>query len=65
MKIILCLIIGILAIVLLMYNFIKNPINSHIIGFEVNVWIYRLFWGLIGYASIHDFIKNKKSNKDE
>ena len=60
MKKTISLIIGIIAIALVIYNFIKNPINSHILGFEINVWIYRIFWGLIGFASIYDFMKTSK-----
>ena len=44
--------VWIMALTLLIYSFIKNPSFGSLFGFEINIWIYRLFWGIIATFSI-------------
>lgn len=55
----------ILSLTLIIYSFIKNPTSESIFGFEVNIWIYRLFWGIIGAYSVFETFKIIKSKKSK
>jgi hypothetical protein len=48
-----------LALTLLIYSFIKNSPSESLFGFEINIWFYRLFWGIIAIFSIIYHYKTK------
>jgi hypothetical protein len=41
-----------LALTLLIYSFIKNSPSESLFVFEINIWLYRLFWAIIAIFSI-------------
>ncbi len=51
--------VWIMALTLLIYSFIKNPSFESLFGFEINIWFYRLFWGIIAIFSIIYHYKTK------
>ncbi len=51
--------VWVMALTLLIYSFIKNPSSESLFGFEINIWIYRLFWGIIAIFSIIYHYKTK------
>ena len=57
--------VWILAITLFIYSFIKNPASESIFGFEINIWIYRLFWGIVAAVSLFDYYKIKRDNRSK
>lgn len=66
----LTIVIGILAFGALAYNFYDDPKVSHLLGKEVNNWLYRFFWIIIIAISIYNYIhidqnslKNKSKSK--
>lgn len=62
------IVIGILAFGALAYNFYDDPIVSHLLGKEVNNWLYRAFWVAIIAISIYNYInidRNTLKNKSK
>ena len=57
--------VWILALTLIIYSFIKNPTSESVLGIEVNIWIYRLFWGIIAAFSIFEQIKIIRMNRSK
>jgi len=55
----------IFAFTIIIYSFIKNPISERIFGFEVNIWIYRLIWGIILALSILEQFKIIRTNRSK
>jgi hypothetical protein len=53
--------VWIMALTLLIYSFIKNPSFESLFGFEINTWIYRLFWSSIAILSIIYHFKSSKT----
>jgi uncharacterized membrane protein len=53
--------VWIMALTLLIYSFIKNPSFESLFGFEINIWIYRLFWSIIAILSIIYHFKSSKT----
>ena len=54
------LIVGIIAVAQVLYSFWGNPDTGEIFGFEVNIWIYRLFWSVIAIPLLYGHFKRKK-----
>ena len=57
------LIIGIFAVINLIYSFFGNSEYSNIFGFEVNIWIYRLIWGILAIGILYGYSKKRNSVK--
>lgn len=57
---IIILIVAIVAIANVIYSFFGNQESISVFGFEINLWIYRLFWGVIAVLLLYDYFK--KSN---
>ena len=55
----------VLALTLFTYSFIKNPTSESIFGFEVNIWIYRIFWGIIATFFIFENFKIIRTNRSK
>jgi hypothetical protein len=59
----LSLALGILAIANVIYSFIgEAAATAGIFGFEVNIWVYRLFWGILAIGCIFDYLKKSKQS---
>ena len=56
------IIFGIIAIGNVIYSFWKYSDSTEFFGFEVNVWIYRIFWSLIAIYMFYDKFNKKKVN---
>ena len=56
------ILIGIIAIGNVIYSFWKYSDSTEFLGFEVNVWIYRIFWSLIAIYMFYDKFNKKKVN---
>ncbi|MCZ4317798.1 hypothetical protein O4H26_02240 [Aequorivita viscosa] len=64
----LVVIVGILALGALGYNFYEDPRVSYLFGKEINDWLYRAFWMLIVALCVYNFIqidKNTLKNKSK
>lgn len=59
MKNIWSIIIGILAIINIIYSFWNATTIESIFGIEMNIWVYRLIWSVITIASLYDYYKKK------
>ena len=57
------LIIGILAVVNVIYSFFGNSDSEQIFGIEMNIWIYRLIWSVLAIGVFYDYNKKIKSEK--
>ncbi len=56
------LIVGILAMATVIYSFFGNmETTASILMFDVNIWIYRLFWAVLAAGCFYDH--SRKSNK--
>jgi len=60
MNSIVSLIIGIVAIINVVYSFWKVSSSQAIFGIEMNVWIYRLIWSVIAILFLYDYYKKTK-----
>ncbi len=56
----LSLVLGILAIANVIYTFFGDNMTTAIFGFEVSIWTYRLFWGILAVGCIFDYIRKSK-----
>ncbi len=68
----LTIVIGLLALGALVFNFYENPDVSRLLGKEVNNWLYRGFWllviGICVYNYIHidqNTLKNKSKSRSK
>ncbi len=52
----LTIVVGIIALGALGYNFYDNPEVSHLFGKEINDWLYRAFWMVIIGLCIYNYI---------
>lgn len=59
-KSILHLIIAIIAMVNIIYSFMKVSDTEHFFGIEINIWVYRLIWLGLGALSLLNYLKLKK-----
>ena len=57
------LIVGILAVVNVIYSFFGNSESDQMFGFEMNIWIYRIIWSLLAVGIFYDYSKKKKISK--
>lgn len=55
------LIVGIFAVLTIIYSFFSTESTTNIFMFEVNIWIYRLVWAIIAAGCFYDHFK--KTNK--
>ena len=51
---------GIIAIENVIYSFWKYSDSTEFFGFEINVWIYRIFWSLIAVNMFSNKFYKKK-----
>lgn len=51
---------GIIAIGNVIYSFWKYSDSTEFFGFEINVWIYRIFWSLIAVNMFSNKFYKKK-----
>ncbi|AIZ42006.1 hypothetical protein [Cellulophaga baltica] len=62
MKKYISLALGIFALATVVYSFFENAIDrSEILGFEVGIWSYRLFWSVLTAALFFSFLKESKN----
>ena len=55
------LIIGVIAVLILIGNFVEGNSTTRLIGFEINSWIYRGIWMFIAITNLSQyFIRRKK-----
>ena len=54
------IIFGIIAIGNVIYSFWKYSDSTEFFGFEINVWIYRIFWSLIAVNMFSNKFYKKK-----
>ncbi len=60
MKSIISLIIGVIAVINVVYSFWKISSSQAIFGIEMNNWIYRLVWSAIAVIFLYDYYKKTK-----
>ncbi len=58
------LIVGILALISVIYSFFGNSSEASILMFDVNIWVYRLFWTVITAGCLYDYSKEKKRKSE-
>jgi len=63
MNSIVSLIIGVIAIMNVVYSFWKVSSSQSIFGIEMNSWIYRLIWSALAVLFIYDYYKKTKKLK--
>lgn len=64
----LTIVIGVLAFGAIAYNLYDDPIASHLLGKEVNKWLYRAFWIVIIAICVYNYIhidRNSLKNKSK
>lgn len=54
------ILLGIIAIVNVVYSFWHYTDSNTFLGFEINVWIYRIFWSLIAVFMFYKYIFKKE-----
>ncbi len=62
----LTIVIGFLAFGAIVYNFYDDPRVSHLLGKEINNWLYRGFWIVIIGICVYNYInidRNTLKNK--
>ena len=52
----LTLVIGLLALAVILFNFYENPEVSYLFGREISNWLYRGFWLLIVGICVYNYI---------
>lgn len=57
------LIVVIIAVANVIYSFFGNSDTEQIFGFEMNIWIYRIIWIVIGIGVSYDYFKKNKTLK--
>ncbi len=62
MKKYISLIVAVLAGINLVSGFINNQESASIFGVEMNIWLYRGIWLVIGLVSFLDFYKSTKKS---
>ena len=60
---ILFLVVGLVSATNVIESFIGDLERVTIIGFEVNIWIYRIFWSIISIWIFYDYFKIRKIEK--
>ena len=64
MKKYLTLAMAILGVITVIYSFFGNMSETaDILGFEVNIWVYRLFWSVLAIGLIFSYVKENKKSK--
>ena len=56
------ILVVLLAISNIIYSFWKNPPYERFFGFEINTWVYRLFWILLTIIIFYNLF-NKKAKE--
>ncbi|MFL1895081.1 hypothetical protein ACJRPK_05220 [Aquimarina sp. 2-A2] len=57
------LIIAGLALLNLIYTFIKTESSYEIFGFAINLWTYRLIWAMMVVLCVWNYLVKKRSAK--
>jgi hypothetical protein len=55
------LIAGIIAVAYVIYSFFGNSEYADIFGFEVNIWMFRLFWSVLAVGILYSYYKKRKA----
>jgi hypothetical protein len=58
------LIVGILSLITVIYSFFGKVSEANILMFEVNIWVYRLFWTVLTVGCFYDYSKEKKRKSE-
>lgn len=58
------LMVGILALLSVIYSFFVTDSEASILMFNVDIWLYRLFWAIIAAICIYGYSKETKKRKD-
>jgi len=58
------LIVGIIAVANVIYSFWGSGENASILGFSMNIWLYRAIWTLIAVSSLYHYFKARKINNN-
>lgn len=58
------LILGILCLVTFVRSFFYYQETSEFIGIEMNIWVFRLIWGILAVGFFYGYFKKKKSEKE-
>ena len=53
----------IIAVANVIYSFYEKSDTEQIFGIEMNIWIYRLIWTVIGIGVYYDYYKKNKATK--
>jgi hypothetical protein len=54
------LIVAGICVVLLVKSFVSNTFTPRFLNFEINIWLYRAIWGLMGVYALYRFFDKKK-----
>lgn len=57
------LIVAGICIALLIKSFVSDTFTPRFLNFEINLWLYRAIWGLMGVYSLYRFFKKKKEER--
>ena len=59
------ILVVLLALSNVVYSFWTNPDSERFFGFEINTWLYRLVWVLLGLGIAYNVFNNKKATQKE
>ncbi len=57
------IILALFCSVLVVKSFVADAFTAKILGFEVNIWLYRINWTLVAIYCFYDFWKKKRAAK--
>ncbi|MGI9527036.1 MAG: hypothetical protein ACR2MS_08010 [Weeksellaceae bacterium] len=58
------LFLGIFAVFTVAYSFSSSADTAKLLFFDVNVWIYRAFWGFLGAYMLFKFFTTPKETTE-
>ncbi|WP_434035933.1 hypothetical protein [Formosa sp. 4Alg 33] len=57
------LVLGIIALIQVVYSFLSSATTGRMLTFELNIWLYRLIWSAITFAFFYDYYKSLNKGK--
>ncbi|MGJ5641434.1 hypothetical protein [Formosa sp. S-31] len=57
------ILMGILAVVSVIFSFFGNLTSANILGFEINIWAYRMIWSMLAIFVLFPHYKRWKANR--
>ena len=54
------LILGIIALIQVIYSFFNDATTDRILTFEINIWLYRFVWFLVTIGFFYDYYRSSK-----